>query len=154
MVVCTKQLLTVCTRSRQCSSSVVLCCVRQLRALLCQTTLALSGKPLTDPPKEVFSSSTNSIKSDKSAPLFRRQETQLNFFRPRFRFPPVLRQHGGGGVTSGTTPFNRPDLFPNGTLFDDCSPLSGEENLSRGPFAQLSWLGCYLSVWSSSSLLK
>ena len=95
-----------------------------------------SGKPLTDPPKEVFSSSTNSIKSDKSAPLFRRQETQLNFFRPRFRFPPVFRQHGGGV----TFPFKRPGLFPTGTLFDDCSSLSGEENLSRGPFAQLSWV--------------
>ena len=31
--------------------------------------------------------------------------------------------------------------------------LSGEENLSRGPFAQLSWLGCRLSVRSNSSWL-
>ena len=73
----------------------------------------------------------------------------MNFFRPRFRFPPVFRQHGGGV----TFPFKRPGLFPTGTLFDDCSSLSGEENLSRGPFAQLSWPGCWLSVRSSSSWL-
>ena len=153
MVVCTKQLLTVCTRSRQCSSSVVLSCVVLDHFELCcvRALLLLVGNhSLTH--------------QRKSSPLLRIQLSRIKVLhcfggrKPSWTFfVPDLDFRRYSGNTAVGLPLHSGVLasFPLGLSLMTVRP-SGEENLSRGPFAQLSWVvscrcGVAVAFWNKSS---